>query len=218
MAASRGGAFSQQRLATGWVSFGPGLPSGFGQSARSMFISSYPRRAMGGSRTSLADPPKGHPSPRPPSATVVVHIAGTTPDVDADDARALGAMEGNNAHLIADRMKGKGRSWSRRGARHMAKVRELVLNQEHRPFCCQLNHRLSPRTPHHHQLSRGDAASVTPPPGVVSMCLSFTALKTNRTGPAPSPRPHLYRPCSFPASPCIPQRRRNTPPPAALWR
>jgi len=55
--------------------------------------------------------------------------------VDADDARGLGAMEGNNAHLIADRMKGKGRSWSRRGALRMAKVRELVLHQEHRPYC-----------------------------------------------------------------------------------
>ena len=44
-------------------------------------------------------------------------------------------MEGNNAHLIADRMKGKGRSWSRRGALRMAKVRELVLHQEHRPYC-----------------------------------------------------------------------------------
>ncbi len=56
-------------------------------------------------------------------------------NVDANAARALGAMEGNNAHLIADRMKGKGRSWSRRGALRMAKVRELVLNQEHRPYC-----------------------------------------------------------------------------------
>ena len=37
-------------------------------------------------------------------------------------------MEGNLAHLIADRMKGKGRSWSRAGASHMAKVREQVVN------------------------------------------------------------------------------------------
>lgn len=44
--------------------------------------------------------------------------------------RSLGAMEGNGAHLIADRMKGKGRSWSRRGALHMAKIRELILNEE----------------------------------------------------------------------------------------
>jgi len=55
--------------------------------------------------------------------------------VDIDAARGLGAMEGNNAHLIAGRMKGKGRSWSRRGALRIAKVRELVLNQEHRPYC-----------------------------------------------------------------------------------
>jgi len=43
--------------------------------------------------------------------------------------RGLGAMEGNNAHFIAQRMKGKGRSWSLRGALHMAKVRELVQNR-----------------------------------------------------------------------------------------
>jgi len=44
------------------------------------------------------------------------------------DARGLGTMEGNLAHLIADRMKGKGRSWSRAGAIHMAKVREQIVN------------------------------------------------------------------------------------------
>ena len=44
------------------------------------------------------------------------------------DARGLGAMEGNLAHLIANRMKGQGRSWSRQGAIHMAKVREQVVN------------------------------------------------------------------------------------------
>jgi len=49
--------------------------------------------------------------------------------------RGLGAMEGNGAHLIADRMKGKGRSWSRRGACHMAKVRQLVLNAELHLWC-----------------------------------------------------------------------------------
>jgi len=43
--------------------------------------------------------------------------------------RGLGGMEGNNAHFIAQRMKGKGRSWSLRGAWHMAKVRELVQNR-----------------------------------------------------------------------------------------
>ena len=44
------------------------------------------------------------------------------------DARGLGTMEGNLAHLIAARMKDKGRSWSPRGAIHMAKVREQVVN------------------------------------------------------------------------------------------
>ncbi len=44
------------------------------------------------------------------------------------EARGLGTMEGNLAHLIADRMKGKGRSWSRQGAIHMAKVREQIVN------------------------------------------------------------------------------------------
>jgi hypothetical protein len=54
----------------------------------------------------------------------------------SDDAmRSLGSMEGNGAHLIADRMKEKGRSWSRQGALHMAKVKELVLNQEIRHWC-----------------------------------------------------------------------------------
>ena len=53
-----------------------------------------------------------------------------------DDAmRGLGSMEGNGAHIIADRMKGKGRSWSTLGALHMAKVKELVLNQEIRDWC-----------------------------------------------------------------------------------
>lgn len=55
--------------------------------------------------------------------------------VEANTVRGMGSMEGNNAHLIADRMKGKGRSWSRRGALRMAKVRELVVNQVHRPYC-----------------------------------------------------------------------------------
>ena len=40
------------------------------------------------------------------------------------EARGLGTMEGNLAHLIADRMKGQGRRWSRQGAIPGAKVRE----------------------------------------------------------------------------------------------
>lgn len=52
-----------------------------------------------------------------------------------DTARGLGCMEGNLAHLLAVRMKGKGRSWSPSGARHMAKVRELLTNQEIHRWC-----------------------------------------------------------------------------------
>ena len=33
-------------------------------------------------------------------------------------------------NFLAVRMKGKGRSWCPSGARHMAKVRELLVNQE----------------------------------------------------------------------------------------
>ena len=44
-------------------------------------------------------------------------------------------MEGNLAHLLAVRMKGKGRSWSPSGARHMAKVRELLANHEFQRWC-----------------------------------------------------------------------------------
>ena len=50
-------------------------------------------------------------------------------------ARGLGCMEGNLAHLLAARMKAKGRSWSPAGARHMAKVRELMANQELQRWC-----------------------------------------------------------------------------------
>ena len=55
--------------------------------------------------------------------------------VTDDTARGLGCMEGNLAHLLAVRMKGKGRSWSPSGARNMAKVRELLTNQEIHPWC-----------------------------------------------------------------------------------
>lgn len=54
--------------------------------------------------------------------------------------RGLGCMEGNQAHLLASRMKGKGRSWSPKGARHMAKVRELLANQELKPWCYRQKH------------------------------------------------------------------------------
>jgi len=52
-----------------------------------------------------------------------------------ETVRGLGCMEGNLAHLLAVRMKAKGRSWSPSGARHMAKVRELLTNQEIHRWC-----------------------------------------------------------------------------------
>lgn len=55
--------------------------------------------------------------------------------LDSSSQRGLGTMEGNGAHLIADRMKGKGRSWSRRGARHMAKIQELIHNDQLDAWC-----------------------------------------------------------------------------------
>lgn len=56
-------------------------------------------------------------------------------ELSPPQAPPLGCMEGNNAHLIADRMKGKGRSWSIHGALAMAKVQELVNNQELSAWC-----------------------------------------------------------------------------------
>jgi hypothetical protein len=44
-------------------------------------------------------------------------------------------MEGNLAHLSAVRMKGKGRSWSPSSARNMAKVLELLANQDIHRWC-----------------------------------------------------------------------------------
>ena len=49
--------------------------------------------------------------------------------------RGLGTMEGNEAQVLARRMKGKGMSWSIKGARNMAKVRELVANGEVGLWC-----------------------------------------------------------------------------------
>lgn len=54
---------------------------------------------------------------------------------DDDTLRGLGAMEGNIAQLIAARMKGKGRSWSRNGALNMAILRQLILNDELDTWC-----------------------------------------------------------------------------------
>lgn len=66
--------------------------------------------------------------------------------LDPASQRGLGTMEGNVAHLIADRMKGKGRSWSRQGARHMAKVRQLILNDELDAWCWRPTETSRPRS------------------------------------------------------------------------
>ena len=52
-----------------------------------------------------------------------------------EEGRGLGCMEGNEAHLLADRMKDKGRSWSPAGAHHMAKAQELLVNKEMERWC-----------------------------------------------------------------------------------
>jgi hypothetical protein len=61
------------------------------------------------------------------------------------NARGLGCMEGNIAHLLAVRMKGKGRSWSPTGARHMAKVRELLANHEIQRWCFRPTDKFEPQ-------------------------------------------------------------------------
>jgi hypothetical protein len=66
-------------------------------------------------------------------------------NVTDDAARGLGCMEGNLAHLLAVRMKEKGRSWSPSGAHHMAKVRELLANQEVQRWCFRQAPREIPR-------------------------------------------------------------------------
>jgi hypothetical protein len=53
------------------------------------------------------------------------------------DARALGTMEGTNAHLLARRMKHRGMAWTVRGARALAKVRELVTNGALPAWCAR---------------------------------------------------------------------------------
>lgn len=70
-------------------------------------------------------------------------------NVTSDTARGLGCMEGNQAHLLAARMKGKGRSWSPNGARNMAKIRELISNQEVCRWCYRQVHM---EKPHIHQI------------------------------------------------------------------
>jgi hypothetical protein len=52
-----------------------------------------------------------------------------------EETRGLGCMEGNQAQLLAARMKGKGRSWTPTGAHHMAKVQELLANGDVQRWC-----------------------------------------------------------------------------------
>lgn len=65
-------------------------------------------------------------------------------------ARGLGCMEGNQAQLLAERMKGKGRSWSPCGASHMAKVQELLTNGEVLPWCYRTKSTQQPRARYTH--------------------------------------------------------------------
>lgn len=54
-----------------------------------------------------------------------------------NEARGLGSIEGNQAQLLAKRMKDKGRSWSPAGAYNMAKVQELLTNDKIKSWCYQ---------------------------------------------------------------------------------
>ena len=63
-----------------------------------------------------------------------------------EDVHGLGCMEGNQAQLLAARMKSKGRSWSPKGAYHMAKVQELLTNGEVQSWCFRHKHREIPKT------------------------------------------------------------------------
>jgi hypothetical protein len=58
----------------------------------------------------------------------------------AQEERGLGCIEGNQAHLLTERLKGKGRSWSPPGAHHMAKVLELLANGEMDAWCYRPTH------------------------------------------------------------------------------
>lgn len=55
--------------------------------------------------------------------------------VEKEEGRGMGTMEGNGAQILARRMKGKGMSWTERGAGAMAKVRELLTNGELNQWC-----------------------------------------------------------------------------------
>ena len=44
------------------------------------------------------------------------------------NARRLGAIEGQNGHVLARRMKQRGASWTERGARHLARLSAARAN------------------------------------------------------------------------------------------
>jgi hypothetical protein len=52
-----------------------------------------------------------------------------------DDARGLGAMEGNISNLFADRMKDRGMSWTIKGAQNMGKAIQLSFNGDLGKWC-----------------------------------------------------------------------------------
>ena len=52
-----------------------------------------------------------------------------------EGARGLGAIEGNEANLFADRMKDRGMSWTIAGAQHMGKAIQLSFNGELSKWC-----------------------------------------------------------------------------------
>ena len=52
-----------------------------------------------------------------------------------EDARGLGAMEGNISNLFADRMKDRGMSWTIKGAQNMGKAIQLSFNGDLGKWC-----------------------------------------------------------------------------------
>jgi len=130
---------SEQRLAVGWLSFASGLSAGRGGAklGRKLYQAMREGRWEEAEQDWQKTPKREKTSARraqPWVETCLTHRQGADWRFQQGEAmnpsRGLGAMEGNNAHVIAQRMKGKGRSWSHRGALHMAKVRELIQNQE----------------------------------------------------------------------------------------
>ena len=63
-------------------------------------------------------------------------VEGTTSaSVVPEDARGLGAIEGNQSNLYSDRMKDRGMSWTIAGAQHMGKAIQLSHNGELGNWC-----------------------------------------------------------------------------------